>query len=155
MTGAGLDWVLRRLYAGEQRVAEHLLAMADRHPDDPEIRHVSLDLASWSRDNLEAIAASIRDYDRAVGPSGDALQPDPQAAAEPPPLALLDDLRRLHLLAADTGLGWEALKQYAQAKRDQQLLELSQRCHPQTLRQMKWANTMLKTLSPQALTSLD
>lgn len=35
--------------------------------------------------------------------------------------------------------------------KDDELLELTKRCHPQTLRQMRWANAMLKELSPQAL----
>jgi hypothetical protein len=30
---------------------------------------------------------------------------------------------------------------------------LAGRCHPRTLRQMRWANTMLKTQSPRVLTS--
>lgn len=33
--------------------------------------------------------------------------------------------------------------------KDNTLLELSAACHPQTLRQLEWANAMLKTLSPQ------
>jgi len=31
------------------------------------------------------------------------------------------------------------------------LLALTKRCHPQSLRQMRWANAMLKVLSPQIL----
>jgi hypothetical protein len=32
--------------------------------------------------------------------------------------------------------------------------QLAAACHPQTLRQMRWANTLIKQLSPQVLTSL-
>jgi hypothetical protein len=46
---------------------------------------------------------------------------------------------------------WKVLGQAAQATKDSELLALPQRCHPQTLRQMRWANAMLKTLSPQIL----
>jgi hypothetical protein len=42
-------------------------------------------------------------------------------------------------------LDWELL---AQAAQDSQLLALTKRCHPQVLRQMRWANAMLKVLSP-------
>jgi hypothetical protein len=31
------------------------------------------------------------------------------------------------------------------------LVALTQKCHPQTLRQMKWSNSLLKILSPQVL----
>ena len=34
------------------------------------------------------------------------------------------------------------------------LLALASSCHPQTLRQIRWANTMIKTLSPQVLSNL-
>jgi hypothetical protein len=58
------------------------------------------------------------------------------------------------LRAAENSLAWEMLAQIAQAKRATELVELSARCHPQTLRQVRWANTMLKTLSPQTLAAL-
>ena len=41
----------------------------------------------------------------------------------------------------------------AQAAKDDRLLAVAQRCHPQSLRQMRWANAMLKELAPQTLTS--
>ena len=52
---------------------------------------------------------------------------------------------------AGVSLDWELLAQGAQAIKDDELLALSKQCHPQTLRQMRWANAMLKELSPQAL----
>jgi hypothetical protein len=44
--------------------------------------------------------------------------------------------------------------QAAQASRDGGLLDLASTRHPQTLRQMRWTNTMIKTLSPRIRTSL-
>ena len=70
-------------------------------------------------------------------------------------MALLDDLQSLYLMASETSLAWEMLAQHAQAKRERDFLELSAACHPQTLRQVRWANTMLKTVSPQVLASMD
>lgn len=70
-----------------------------------------------------------------------------------PALLLLADLRRVHRTAAGVSLDWELLGQGAQAAKDEDVLNLTSRCHPQTLRQMRWANAMLKELSPQALTS--
>jgi hypothetical protein len=58
-----------------------------------------------------------------------------------------------YLCASDNSLLWEMLAQAAQAHRDDALLDLCTRCHPQTLRQIRWANTQLKTVSPQLLTS--
>lgn len=81
-------------------------------------------------------------------PSGqETRRPDPR-------LLLLDDLRDLHLAATRNSLHWEMLAQVAQATAAADLLALASSCHPQTLRQMHWTNTMIKTLSPQVLSSL-
>jgi len=47
----------------------------------------------------------------------------------------------------------ELLAHGAQAATDERLLELAQRCHPETLRQVRWANATLNELAPQTLTS--
>jgi hypothetical protein len=70
-----------------------------------------------------------------------------------PGLLLLADLRHLHRVAAGVSLDWELLGQGAQAAKDSELLALTKRCHPQALRQMRWANAMLKVLAPQVLAS--
>lgn len=46
------------------------------------------------------------------------------------------------------------LAQVAQATRDERLLALAGDCHPQTLRQLRWTNTMIKILAAQLLTSV-
>ncbi len=61
-----------------------------------------------------------------------------------PVLVLLMELRRLHRVTAGVSADWELLAQGAQAVKDQDLLTLSERCHPQTLRQLRWSNAMLK-----------
>jgi hypothetical protein len=56
-------------------------------------------------------------------------------------------------MAAGVSLDWELLAQGAQAAKDDALLTMTSHRHPQTLRQMRWANAMLKELSPQTLTT--
>ncbi len=68
-------------------------------------------------------------------------------------LLLLHDLRDLHLAATRNSLHWEMLAQAAQAARDERILALATDCHPRTLRQMRWTNTMIKAQAPQILTS--
>lgn len=68
-------------------------------------------------------------------------------------MLLLADLRRLHRRAAGVSLDWELLAQVAQSLRHRDLLTLTQRCHPQTLRQLRWTNAQLKVVSPQILSS--
>lgn len=79
-----------------------------------------------------------------------ALGPDQPA----PGLVLLDDLRACSLAASGASLSWRLLGQAAQAGRDPHLWDLVLQCQPRTLRQLRWANGLLSTLSPQILTSL-
>lgn len=54
-------------------------------------------------------------------------------------------------MAAGVSLDWEILAQTAQALSDRELLALSKRCHPQTLRQLRWANAKLKEIAAQTV----
>ncbi|HEX3566385.1 MAG TPA: hypothetical protein VHU17_13525, partial [Acidimicrobiales bacterium] len=68
-------------------------------------------------------------------------------------LLLLQDLELIYLAASFNSLCWELLAQGAQALKDRRLLELSSACHPETLRQLRWANTKLKESAPQTLSA--
>ena len=157
-----LKLALRELHRSERKLAHELNVMAARHHSDQDISHLSHDLAGWSQDHLEGLARHGRNYGLRMTAHpwtssltglvqtriSDVLRHRPE-----PALLLLADLRRIHRLAAGTSLDWELLGQAAQAAHDEELLGLTSRCHPETLRQMRWANAMLKELSPQALTS--
>jgi hypothetical protein len=158
-----LNLALRELHRSEQDLAADLLKVADRHKVDHEIYHLARDLARWSQQHVHELAEVGQRY-------GLNLKDDPEedsgllatvrgktselAGRRPEPgLLLLADLRHLHRVAAGVSLDWELLAQGAQAAKDSDLLALARRCHPQSLRQMRWANAMLKVLSPQILTS--
>lgn len=70
-----------------------------------------------------------------------------------PALLLLRDLRSLFTHASGVHAEWEMVAQVAQAIRDTDLLALAQRCHPQTLRQARWANSRIKESATQILVS--
>jgi hypothetical protein len=154
--------VLRELHRSERKLADRLDAMAARHRSDQDIFYLAHDLAGWSRKHLEEIAdhSHRRGLRLPAGPRIPAITGALQSRLSgalrhrpEPGLLLLTDLRRIHLIAAGLSVDWELLGQVAQAVRDQDLLDLTSRCHPETLRQMRWANAMLKELSPQILTS--
>ncbi|MFC7914462.1 hypothetical protein [Streptomyces sp. NPDC057386] len=159
----GISETLKDLHDGERDLEQDLLAAADRHRADHGFHHVAVDVARWSHEHTRRLAEAGRDH--GLDLSGPAAHPASGALAslrdraaealgrrtEPGGPTLLRDLRGLHLAAARNSLYWEMLAQAAQAARDEQLLELTSSCHPQTLRQMRWTNTMLKELSPQLL----
>jgi hypothetical protein len=158
-----LDLALRELHRAEKSLARDLLTVSDRHQAEAEIHHVARDLACWSGDHVKALAEAAQRYDlqldAGVTPPSNVLQVIRTVVSElgegvaDSGVLLLADLRRLHRKAAGVSVDWELLAQGAQAVRDTGLLALAQRCHPQTLRQLKWTNAMLKTLSPQVLTT--
>lgn len=157
-----LGWALRQLHRSETKLARTLDAIAARHHNDHGIYHTAMDLSVWSREHIALIAEAAQHYDvhlrphprtKAVTESAQEWVSDKVGRRPEPALLLLADLRRLHRRAAGVSLDWELLAQGAQGAKDVELIDLSQRCHPQSLRQMRWANAMLKELSAQALTS--
>ena len=158
-----LGLAIEELHRSENHLHRVLLAVSDRHKADHEVFHVARDIARWSGRHVAELARIGADY-------GVELDPEPrqepgvlervqQAASDlfgrrpEPSLLLLADLRHVHREAAGVSLDWELLAQAAQGSRQRGLLELAQRCHPDTLRQMRWANAKLKESATQALVS--
>jgi hypothetical protein len=155
--------VIRELHRSENKLAADLLSMADRHKADHEIYHVARDLARWSREHVAQLAGAGNEYGVRLDPQARQGR-GPLAAIEQktseligrrpePAMLLLADLRHLYRDASGVSLDWELLAQAAQVKKNHELLALAKRCHPETLRQARWANTKLKETSPQALAS--
>ncbi|MEN5074037.1 hypothetical protein ABE437_09485 [Isoptericola cucumis] len=154
---------LRELHRSESDLAHDLLKVAARHEVDHEIFHVGRDVARWSQHHVREIAEIAHRY-------GEDL--DPEVRGEPAPvvrllekgselvgrrpvsdLLKLRDLRELAMRAFGVSTEWEMVAQAAQGLPDTDLLAVCQRCHPETLRQMKWANAQIKQSATQALLS--
>ena len=152
---------IEELHRVEDDLAGELLGLSDRHQVDHEVFHVARDIARWSQEHVRRLSATGVAY-------GLDLDPDPQDEAtllarlkqraseltgrfHEPGLLLLADLRHLHRTAAGASLDWEILAQTAQSMKDTDLLEVAQQCHPETLRQMRWANAKVKETAAQVL----
>ena len=158
-----INLALEELHRSENDLAAQLLAVSDRHKADHEIFHVARDLAVWSHEHVREIARVARRY---------GLELDSEPARDPtvlqrirqevgdrlgrrsaPALMLLRDLRSIYMDASGVSVDWELVGQAAQGVRDRELLDVTQTCHPQTLRQSKWANAQLKEKATQILVS--
>jgi hypothetical protein len=158
-----LDLVIEELHRSENELRHELLVVSKRHKADHEVFHVARDLSQWSADHVRDLAQIGRDF---------GLELDPEAEGEvklaerlreksaellgrrsTPGLLMLRDLRELYLKASGVSLDWEMLAQAAQGARKLELLELAERCHPDTLRVARWANGKLKVSATQVLVS--
>jgi hypothetical protein len=155
-----VDLLLQLLRHAEGDVAKDLLAIGERHKTEHEVYHVTRDLAAWSTEHIRLLLDQAGR--RGLSLDEDSGAPSPLAslrekAAEvigrrpEPGLLLLRDLRRIHLDCVGLSVDWEMLAQTAQGLKDDELLALSQRCHPDALRQARWANSMIKVMSPQIM----
>lgn len=155
--------VLKEMHRSENDLAHHLLVISERHKVDHEIYHLARDLARWSQQHVRDIAAIAGNYGQDLDPEPrgeagfmEALREKGSEMAGRRPetgMLLLRDLRELYLKACGVSADWELLAQAAQGMKDQDLLALAQKCHPQTIRQMKWANGKLKESATQILVS--
>ena len=158
-----LDMAIEELHRSENHLVTVLLSMSDRHKTDHEVFHVARDLAKWSQTHVAELARIGRDFGLDLDPEANddpsVLATLRQRASElvgrrpAPGLLLLADLRHLYREAAGTSVDWELLAQGAQGAKEQKLLDVAEQFHPQTLRQTRWANSMLKVVSPQILAS--
>ncbi|MEN3123939.1 hypothetical protein [Janibacter sp. LM] len=161
LNGNKVAAAIQELHRSENHVAAALLGLSDQQRVDHEVFYVARDIARWSQEHVRRLAEVGRDY-------GIDLDPEPEDEAtltarlkqktseltgrfHEPGLLLLADLRRLHQMAAGVSLDWEVLAQTAQAMRDRELLSLAQDCHPETLRQLRWANAKVKEAAAQIM----
>jgi hypothetical protein len=158
-----LDLAIEELHRSENELYTVLVAMSDRHEVDHEVFHVTRDMARWSQQHVAELAEAGREFGLGLDPeatnSQSLLESLQQKASEltgrrsAPGLLLLADLRHLYRESSGTSLDWELLAQGAQGAKNKELLDLAERCHPQTLRVSRWANAKLKESSPQVLAS--
>ena len=155
--------VLKELHRSENELVHALLHVSERHKVDHEVYYLARDLAGWSKEHLRELAAIAKDYGQDLDPEpadetglgrklrekGSELLGREKEAG----LLLLEDLREIYLKSSGVSLDWEMLAQAAQGIKHTDLLEVTKRCHPETLRQAKWANAKLKESSTQVLIS--
>ncbi|GAA4106518.1 hypothetical protein [Enteractinococcus coprophilus] len=155
--------VLVSIHRSEMNLYHDLLQLSARYVTEPEVHHVAKDLAQWSRNHIAKLAEIATDY-------GEALQAETSDARaskhaeqhthseslgidNPSGLALLWDLRTIHMTASGIAVQWTMLSQGAKALQQSDLLSVVTQCQPETQRQQTWAQAQIKQLSPQVLSS--
>jgi hypothetical protein len=152
---------VEELHRSENDLAGALRNLSEQQRVDHEIFYVARDIAAWSHEHVRRLSEAGRGYGLDLDPRPEdeatLLARIKQRGSEltgrfhEPALLLLADLRHIHRTAAGVSLDWEVLAQTAQAMQDTELLSLAQECHPQTLRQMRWANAKVKETAAQVM----
>lgn len=159
--GTRIGMAIEELHRSENDLAGALLNLSDQQKVNHEIFHVARDIARWSQEHVRRLAEIGTDHGLDLDPEPEdevaLLSRLKQKTAEltgrfhEPGLLLLADLRHVHRVAAGVSLDWEVLAQTAQAMRERELLALAEDCHPETLRQMRWANAQVKETAAQVM----
>jgi hypothetical protein len=139
-----LGAAIGEVYAAEAALADGLLQVGNRHTADHDVFHLTRTLGAHALKRMEALEPHAKRYGAPLDTAAPALSPSG---------SLLDDVRELHLLAAEASIDWTILGQGAQAARDRELLALVGESHPEALRVLRWTTTKLKETAPQALMS--
>lgn len=159
-----IAFALLEVHDAESDLAQALVEVGDRHRPDHDVFHLTRMMSGWASERLHHLATHFAAYDADHDP-GDRVREYGIAAvasamgagltdhAPEGPLVLLRDIRDLHLLAARASLAWTILGQGAQAVLDRDLQTTVARCHPETIRTMKWTAQKAKEASPQILAS--
>ena len=155
--------VLRELHRSENNLAHELLQGSEHNKVDQEMYHLARDLAGWSQRHIPLIAQAARRYDEDLNSEPESELKIAERVRETTSdligrhgdasLLMLRDLRKIYTKACGVSTDWEMLAQAAQGIADAELLALTKQCHPDTLRQMRWANAKLKESSTQVLVS--
>jgi hypothetical protein len=160
-----LGIAIERLQAAELELADELRKIGERHAVEHDIYHLSHTLAKQCEEHAVQLRPFSERYDapRDHEPDGEGawsslLETIRHKASEmigrqPTGMVLLNDLRHLFLTAQDVGILWVMVAQAAQAKRDQELLDVCTSCHTDTKAQMHWLLTRIQETAPQALTT--
>jgi hypothetical protein len=162
MSKVGL--AIERLQAAELDLADEFRKVGERHAVEHDIYHLSHTLATQCEAHVERLRPFAERYGAPGdhkpddgGPVGEILETLRHKTSEligrqPTGIMLLNDLRHLFLATQDVGILWVMTSQAAQALGDTALLDTCTACHSESVVQMHWLLTRIKTAAPQALT---
>jgi hypothetical protein len=159
-----LGRALKELHAAELALADEFRKAGQRHAADHDVFHLCHTLAEQCDEHAAKLVPHGARYSQRLDeprePSaldsvlGAVRRTASEAAGRVPASGklLLDDLRRLYLMAQEALIDWTIVMQGAKAARDAELLETVGTCMAETEVQGKWLKTRLKTAAPQVLT---
>jgi hypothetical protein len=135
----------------EEQLLNALVLVAERHERNYDLAHGATTLAFWSREHLEWVKPLVEHYGDVPSEGPEALRAALLGGTRPGIAGELADLMDLAVLAEQAEMAWTVLMQGAKELRDEALLDLAQKAHAHSVRQISWIRTEIDHLAPDAL----
>ena len=139
------------LHRSEANLADAFREVGAAHPEEPDVLTLCGKLAADCARHAEQLAPFAERYGEDAPAQPDRLHSELFSGTRSGGLGLLRDLHDLYLMATECDIAWTLVGQAAQGARDQELVQVVQRCEQETAMQMKWLRTRMKQAAPQAL----
>ncbi|MCW3109946.1 MAG: molybdopterin oxidoreductase [Segetibacter sp.] len=132
-------------------LAKAFRKVSKAHGDEPDVYQTCKLLAVWCDKLAEALEPFAAKYTPEKDKEPDRLTQTLLKDTRNGGMALLRDLHDLYLIASEVEICCTVLKQGADGLRDKELSTLCGDVEKQTIRQLSWLKTRLKTAAPQTL----
>ncbi|MUN64808.1 hypothetical protein GMA12_16960 [Kocuria sediminis] len=140
------------LHRSERTLAASFRQVAEGHGAEPDVYHLCRALAGQCEVHVRALAPVVDRYGEVEeDDEPERLHADGLSETRSGPVGLLRDLQDLYLLASLVDITWTVVKQAAQGLRDQELIDVVERCEGETTTQLHWLSTRIEQAAPQAL----
>lgn len=136
---------------GERTLAQSFREVAHGHAQEADIFHTCLNLAQQCDKHVEALAPLVDRYGEQQDSEPERLHAEGLSETREGGLGLLRDLHDLYLLANYLDIAWTVVGQAGKGARDEELVDVVDRCENDTKAQIKFLKTRLKQAAPQAL----
>lgn len=143
------------LEQGERTLGDSFRQVAQGHGEEADIFHTCLNLAKQCDNHVDALGPLVERYGEQKDPEPERLHAEGLSETRSGGLGLLRDLHDLYMLANYIDMAWTMVGQAGKGARDQEVVEVVQRCEQDTTAQLKWLKTRMKSAAPQALLVAD
>lgn len=138
-------------HESQKDLAKAFYDVAEKHQAEPDIFTTCNMLGTWSENFCNDLAPMTKKYGTEDNPEADHLLHAFFDRKRKGPLALLQDLQDLWLMANEANISAIVLGQAAMGLRDEGLLSLCTRIEEKSKRQLAWLLTRIKSSAPQIL----
>jgi hypothetical protein len=150
-----LPHYLGLLHRAECTLANAFHEVGDAHRDEPDVELACQRFAGQCERHAAELHPCAERYGEEPDDEPERLHSDLLGGSRSGPLALVRDLHDLFLMATECDISWTMVGQAARGLRDEELLGVVRGCEGDTVAQLSWLRTRLKSASPQALVVAD